>query len=572
MNLHRPAVALYPLSMLVLLSGFAFAQAGQVLSEQKISAASVFSSADSGFAGALDAGDRFGSSVTTLGDLDGDGIDDLAVGAADDDDGGWEAGAVWILFRRANGSVRAFHKISALSDGFGGKLEQGDYFGISVDNLGDLDGDGVVDLAVGAWGDDDGGASRGALWILFLRADGTVKTAQKISQTDGGFGGSLDLADGLGYALTRLGDLDGDGVVDLAVGAIHDDDGGMDRGAVWILFLNSNGTVKAQRKISQTTGGFGGVLSDTDTFGAAVAGIGDLDGDGVLDLAVGAHHDDDGGIERGAVWILFLNPDGTVKDEQKISSTRGGFRGALSNFDYFGFGITSVRDLDGDGRDELVAGAIGDPGGKTQRGAFWILFLNANGTVRARQLVNEQSGGFHGSLDPNDWFGIALADLGDLNGDGFPDLAVGAIGDDDGGGDCGALWILNLQGCPGASAVARNPSVGGTANPSVYTVSGPPRMGAVFTASVATGSHAGCILAAYADPLTLTTMWGNLLVDPSHPDGEILGLPFSSGDPAQFAIPIPDDPAMCGIQLSTQAVRVGGGIDLTNAQDLLIGR
>ena len=84
------------------------------------------------------------------------------------------------------------------------------------------------------------------------------------------------------------------------------------------------------QKISDTQGGFAGGLDDGDSFGT-VTSLGDLDGDGVGDLAVGAHQDDDGGLGRGAVWILFLNSDGTVKSHQKISDTEGGFAGGLDD-------------------------------------------------------------------------------------------------------------------------------------------------------------------------------------------------------------------------------------------------
>ena len=112
----------------------------------------------------------------------------------------------------------------------------------------------------------------------------------------------------LGASLSGLGDLDGDGLVDLAVGAPGDDDGGANRGAVWILYLNSDGTVKSHEKISSTQGGFLGSLDDNDRFGTSVESLGDLSGNGgVGDLAVNAWNYDDGGPDQGAVWILFLD-------------------------------------------------------------------------------------------------------------------------------------------------------------------------------------------------------------------------------------------------------------------------
>ncbi len=348
----------------------------------------------------------------------------------------------------AIGEVLSHQKISDTEGGFTGVLDNFDGFGSSAASLGDLDGDGVSDLAVGAFRDDDGGTNRGAVWVLALNSDGTVKSHRKISDTEGGFTGVLDNADYFGTSIAPLGDLDGDGVVDLAVGAIGDDDGGSGRGAVWVLFLNSDGTVKAHQKISDTEGGFTGVLDDSDSFGVSAASLGDLDGDGVVDLAVGVWGDDDGGLERGAVWVLFLNSDGTVKSHQKISDTVGGFTGVLADSDYFGNSAASLGDLDGDGVTDLAVGAYDADGGGAfgNRGAVWVLFLNSDGTVKAHQKISDTVGGFTGVLDDSDSFGMSTASLGDLDGDGVTDLAVGASNDDDGGTDHGAVWVLFLDG------------------------------------------------------------------------------------------------------------------------------
>ncbi len=442
----RTSIASFCMACLVISTDGALAQPGWVLSHQKIC------DTDGDFTGALDDGDNCGHSVASLGDLDGDGVGDIAVGAIYDDDGGTDRGGVWILFLKADGTVKTHQKISATRGGFTGALGYADRFGGSVASLGDHDGDGVGDLVVGAPNDDDGGENRGAVWILFINTNGTVKSHQKISATQGGFIGELVDHTHFGNSVTALGDLDGDGVDDMAVGAWGDDDGGENRGAVWVLLLNTDGTVKTHQKISDTQGGFTGALADLATFGGSVAAIDDYDGDRVGDLAVGAPGDDDGGPFCGAVWILFMNTDGTVKSHQKISNTQGGFTGKLDDDDRFGASLASMGDLDGDGVGDLAVGAWFDDDGGANTGAVWLLFLNTDGAVKSHQKISATQGGFTGMLDDDDWFGVAgVASLGDLDGDGAGDLAVGAPHDDDGGANRGAMWILFLDGagaCP----------------------------------------------------------------------------------------------------------------------------
>ncbi len=400
-----------------------------------------------GFGGVLDNNDQFGRSVTNLGDLDGDGVVDLAVGAMLDDDGGTDRGAVWVLFMNADGTVRAEQKISSTAGGFAGALDNGDRFGMSVAGLGDLDGDGVEDLAVGARGDDDGGTNRGAAWVLFLNADGTVRAHQKISDLVGGFMGVLGTGDGFGASLAAIGDLDGDGRPDLAVGATLFNDGGSDKGAVWVLFLNADGTVRAEQQVSDTAGGVTGLVDSGDQFGSSIAGIGDFNGDGVRDLAVGAAFDDDGGVDRGSVWLLFLNTDGTVRAEAKISDTVSAFGGVLDDGDQFGMSVAAVGDLNGYDAPDLCIGASGDDDGGPNRGALWIVFMIADATVRSQHKIASASFGLDVALEDGDGFGVSLSNLGDRDGNGHDDLAVGAPLDDDGGADRGAVWVLPLDGC-----------------------------------------------------------------------------------------------------------------------------
>ena len=387
--------------------------------------------------------DYFGSAVANLGDLDGDGVADLAVGASGDDTGGAYRGVVHFLYLNADGTLKSH---STIASGFNGgpALADNDYFGSSVTNLGDFDGDGVTDLAVGAPGDDTNGGGRGAVHLLFLNANGSVKSSTKIAS---GTGGGPTLMDGgrFGTSVANMGDLDGNGVADLAVGAVSDSTGGSSRGAVYILFLNSSGTVTASTKLAHGATNMP-ALADTDRFGSSVANVGDLDGDGVADLAVGARGDDTGGpFEGGAVHILLLNTSGGVKASgaKKITNATGGGPALVAD-SYFGSSLANVGDLDGDGLADLAVGALRDDTQGANRGAVYLLFLNANGTTKPS--VKLASGVANvPTLANGDHFGSSVANLGDLDGDGVTDLAIGAYLDDTGGTDRGAVHILRLN-------------------------------------------------------------------------------------------------------------------------------
>ncbi len=425
---------------LLVLAGCKETYTTDVATEQKISAEKGH------FDGDLNDNDQFGQAIARIGDLESDGVEDLAVGAPGDDDGGTDRGAAWVLFMDSDGKVDVHQKISSDKGEFEGSLDDGDGFGQAIAPLGDLNGDGFRDLVVGAPGDDDGGDGHGALWVLFLKDDGKVRSYQKISDEAGGFSGNLDAGDGFGAAIANLGDLDRDGVDDLAVSAPWDDDGGTDRGAVWILFMNSDGTVKASQKISSSEGSLDRKPQDNDHFGSALSTIGDVNGDGQIDLAVGNPGDDDGGTNRGAVWILFLNQDGTVSGMRRVSQTRGDFEGDLPDSSGFGNALANLGDLNDDGIDELAVGAEGMDDGGTDRGAVWILFLEKDAMTISASRISDSKGKFDGSLADGDRFGCALANVGDLDEDGRSDLAVGACGDDDGGTDKGAVWILFMAG------------------------------------------------------------------------------------------------------------------------------
>ncbi len=411
----------------------------KVIDEQKISASS------GNFNGNLNDGDRFGSAVADLGDLESDGVRDLAVGVPFNDDGGTDKGAVWVLFMDSDGRVDIKQKLSSGNGGLGTNLDDDDRFGSALAGIGDLDGDAVFDLVAGMPGSDDGGPERGEIRVGFLDTSGTLLQTQRIADAGGGFNGGLNDSDLFGSAVADIGDVNGDGVSDLVVGAPNDDEAGADAGAVWILMMQTDGRVAGQQKITEGAGGFDGNLSAGDQFGASVAGIGDLDNDGIPDIVVGSPGGDDGGTDRGGVWVVYLDAGGRARQRQRIADGAGGFGGKLSDNDQFGSAVAGMGDVDGDGITELAVGAPNDDEGASNAGAVWILAIGADGRVSDWQKIAQDTGGFNGSLDTGDQFGAAVTGIDDLDNNGVPDLAVGAPGDDDGGTDRGAVWILFMD-------------------------------------------------------------------------------------------------------------------------------
>jgi hypothetical protein len=270
---------------------------------------------------------QFGCSVASLGDLDGNGMPDLLVGASGEsyysaynDTISFGAGAVYILFMNPNFTVSNHVRIGGDRDMVNSptlkpplSLLPNDNFGFSVANIGDLDGDGVVDIAVGA-----PGSYLGCLYVFYLNRNGTYKGSPMMIR-EGHRGGPPQGFQGrLGSTVAPMGDLDQDGIPDMIVTA---GDASAGNSMVHVLFMHRNASVK---KFSTVGFGIGGGPDAEDTFtnfGSSLLLMPDLDGDTVPDLAIGARFNQDprGQKNAGGLYICFMHRDGTIKNYVKHS-------------------------------------------------------------------------------------------------------------------------------------------------------------------------------------------------------------------------------------------------------------
>ncbi|MCF8298285.1 MAG: FG-GAP-like repeat-containing protein [Saprospiraceae bacterium] len=357
------------------------------------------------------------------------------------------------LMAQQIGSVHTYQKITSYTGGFNISLDIGDRFGSNLDTIGDLNNDGIMDIVVSAHRDDDGGTDRGAIYILFLDTNKSVKNYTKISSTSGNLGFALNDGACFGVGVCGLGDLDNDGVPDIAVGADGDTAGGTNTGALYILYMNTNGTVKSATKIGATTGyGTGGLpLISGDHFANGVDGIGDINGDGIPDLVVENWYDDGGGIRKGAIWVLTLLEQGTVNTYYKIYDGVPNFDAPIDNHDYFGSSVCGASDMNNDNIPDLVVGAYYDDDGGTDCGAAYVIYLNSNGSVKGYyKISNGNSGLASNAIATNAQFGTDLRTTVDIDGNGINDILVGGPRY---GNDNGAIYIIGLNSNQTASVI-----------------------------------------------------------------------------------------------------------------------
>lgn len=358
---------------------------------------------------------QFGYDIDTLGDIDNNGVIDIIVGAPFASDPGINDGQMYVLLLNPNNTIKNYQIISKSQGnlnlpnlGYSGYY----YIGGTICNIGDFDHDGINDLAIGI-------EQKNKVFILLMDATGTVKNTIDIGMNinSGYFGADI----------CNLGDIDNDGVTDIAVGAYYS--------GLYIIRLNANGTFKNYSFISYSQAGF----TMNDNFSAFVQQIGDIDGNGIKDLAVGAHMFNN---NTGAVCIIKLDSNYNFLSKTIITNGSSNFTNSITS-DFFGIGISAVGDIDNNGITDIMVGCPGDDdnGQNTEDyGAAYFLNLNGNG-IKSYSKFCHSSPNFSSILSQQDHFGFANIPLGDIDKDNQLDYAISATGDQ----NSGAVYIVSTS-------------------------------------------------------------------------------------------------------------------------------
>ncbi len=334
---------------------------------------------------------RFGSSVATAGDVNGDGYSDVIVGAIDYDNEQIDEGRAYVFLGSAAGPAGTSAWTAESDQAFA-------HFGSSVSTAGDVNGDGFSDVVAGAYLYDNGQTDEGRVYVYLGSSSGPVEPPAWTAESD-------QASARFGSSVSTAGDVDGDGYAEVIVGAPRYDAGQTDEGRAFVYSGSGVGL--------RATAAWTGESDQAEaSFGYSVSTAGDVNGDGFSDVIVGAPGFDNGQADEGRAYVYTGSPSGLVTVP---SWTAEGNQAGAS----FGSSVATAGDVNGDGFSDVIVGASLYDDVRPDAGRAAVYLGSSSGLDALPDWIV-------GSGQANAHFGHSVATAGDVNGDGYSDVIVGA--------------------------------------------------------------------------------------------------------------------------------------------------
>ncbi|MEH2233787.1 MAG: hypothetical protein V7K71_29820 [Nostoc sp.] len=381
-------------------------------------------------------GDNSGNSVSNAGDINGDGIDDLIIGAySASPNGNTGAGQSYVVFGGTNLGSGGSLNLSDLNGSNGfliNGIAEGNSSGNSVSNAGDINGDGIDDLIIGA--KNAGKDLAGQSYVVFggtnLGSGGSLNLSD-LNGSNGFLINGIALTDNSGNSVSNAGDINNDGIDDLIIGAFNaSPNGNTAAGQSYVVFGGTNLVSGGSLNLSDLNGSNGFLINgiaEGGRLGNSVSNAGDINGDGIDDLIIGASSASPNGITAaGQSYVVFggtnLGSGGSF-NLSSLDGTNGFFINGIVESRQSGISVSNAGDINNDGIDDLIIGA---------RNAFpnsYVVFggtnLGSSGTLNLSDL-NGINGFLINGIAADDFSGISVSNAGDINNDGIDDLIIGA--------------------------------------------------------------------------------------------------------------------------------------------------
>ncbi|MEL7035671.1 MAG: Ig-like domain-containing protein [Cyanobacteria bacterium J06592_8] len=382
----------------------------------------------------IDGSDSSGFSVSDAGDVNGDGVDDVIIGAVNADPNGVDrAGESYVVFGSNTGFSPSLN-LSSLngSNGFViNGINASDSSSRPVSAAGDVNGDGFDDVVIGAFAADPNGNLSGQSYVVF--GSGNPAASLDLSSLDGSNGftiNGINSSDRLGLSVSNAGDINGDGIGDILLGAFGANN---EAGESYIIFGNTNGFA-ANFDLLSLDGSNGFVIPGVDSgdiSGNAVSNAGDINDDGIDDIIIGAKRaDTDSNFSAGESYVVFGSTSGfnSSLDLASLDGSNGFVINGIDGADQSGNAVSQAGDVNGDGIDDIIVAAYeADPNGNSDSGENYVVFGRSSGFTASFDLsdINGSNGFIIQGIDTDDNSGFSVSGAGDINNDGFDDVIIG---------------------------------------------------------------------------------------------------------------------------------------------------